>query len=429
MAICQFKSGARFASRDDHLLKQISVNHLDPIQKRALTQLLIGLEGSAAEGLRTQLNIDQDINAKATYTSVMAKAIQATAVHQSDQKMVTKDPAYALIMGESHTALESCNESIQQMEARLERLLRQKNQDHLTPNDVINMVIQGDPYGVLGDDPNQKAAIERLALNIMILRTETFHLKDCKADAGGYDKYKYQARPYLQDLQNVFEGTFKSPQAAYDKLRECAVYLACEHQLGHRLRDEQYTAVSGILSGKTRLAELRTGFGKTDVVLFLVALYKGYGKGVRMTSPDPLLTMNLKDINRKLGGMLMSVWQPQLDFNAIKEADLPTALSNFLIELKAHNQRGDIMFASHYNFDEQLDDLLNVCLVEKGKAGHVQQILNIKDELCEMAMNMDEVHTFDPNHKFNIMEGEEKFKDFKRVQLAEKVITTIHKNL
>ena len=151
--------------------------------------------------------------------------------------------------------------------------------------------------------------------------------------------------------------------------------MACEHQLGHRLRNEQYDAVSGILSGQTRLAELRTGFGKTDVVLFLVALYKGYGKGVRMTSPDPLLTMNLKDINRKLGGMLMSVWQPQLDFNAIKEAEKPTALQDFLKELKAHNQRGDIMFASHYNFDEQLDDLLNVCLVEKGKAGHVQQIL------------------------------------------------------
>ena len=85
------------------ILNQISVNDLDPIQKRALTQLLIGLEGAAAEGLRTQLNIDQDIDAKATYTSVMAKAIQATAVHQSDQKMVTKDPAYALIMGKSPT--------------------------------------------------------------------------------------------------------------------------------------------------------------------------------------------------------------------------------------------------------------------------------------------------------------------------------------
>ena len=52
--------------------------------------------------------------------------------------------------------------------------------------------------------------------------------------------------------------------------------LACEHQLGHRLRQEQYDAVD--LFGQTRLAELRTGFNKTDVVLFLVALYNGYGK-------------------------------------------------------------------------------------------------------------------------------------------------------
>ena len=90
------------------------------------------------------------------------------------------------------------------MEARLDRFLRQKNQAHLTPNDVINMVIQGDPYGVLGDDPNQKAAIERLALNIMILRTETFHLKDCKLMV--YDKYKYEDRPYLQGFTKCITG-------------------------------------------------------------------------------------------------------------------------------------------------------------------------------------------------------------------------------
>ena len=32
-----------------------------------------------------------------------------------------------------------------------------------------------------------------------------------------------------------------------------------------------------------------------------------------------------------------------------------------------------------------------------------------------MALNLDEVHTFDTKHKFNIMEGQEKFKDFDRV--------------
>ena len=130
LAISHLKIALDCHQPTDAILNQISVAQLDPIQKRALTQLLIGLEGAVAKGLKMALNIDQDIDAKATYTSVMAKAIQATAKHQSDQKMVTKDPAYALIMGKSPTniatALESCNESIQQMEARLDRFLRQK---------------------------------------------------------------------------------------------------------------------------------------------------------------------------------------------------------------------------------------------------------------------------------------------------------------
>ena len=43
-----------------------------------------------------------------------------------------------------------------------------------------------------------------------------------------------------------------------------------------------------------------------------------------------------------------------------------------------------------------------------------------------MALNIDEVHAFDPNHKFNIMEGKEEFKTFERVELARKVITMVH---
>ena len=84
-----------------------------------------------------------------------------------------------------------------------------------------------------------------------------------------------------------------------------------------------------------------------------------------MTAPDGLLPINVKDINRKLGGLMSTVWQPNLDFNAIKESASTEALQQFLAELKAHNQRGDIMFASHYSFDEQLDDCLNVCIHNK----------------------------------------------------------------
>ena len=114
-----------------------------------------------------------------------------------------------------------------------------------------------------------------------------------------------------------------------------------------------------------------------------------------------------------------------MDFNAIKESASTEALQQFLAELKAHNQRGDIMFASHYSFDEQLDDCLNVCIHNK-KIAHVKALFEIKKELNKMALNIDEVHAFDPNHKFNIMEGKEEFKTFERVELARKVITMVH---
>ena len=110
----------------------------------------------------------------------------------------------------------------------------------------MNMMIQGDPYGILGNNPDQKASIERVALNVLILNTEIHHLKDLKSDND------YKPIPYLEDLNHALKGTAGNAQAGYDALRRAAVYLTCENQLGHRLRDEQFTAVNGILKEKQK---------------------------------------------------------------------------------------------------------------------------------------------------------------------------------
>ena len=397
--------------------KGVNLN-LSPVARRALAQALVGMQDEPAgivNELKSKLSIDTSIEAKQTYAAVHARAIQKT---DAD------NPALVVLKDENDRRkfklnnLDGCKKHLHAMEERLALALRRMDAQHLTAQDVVNMVIQGDPYGILGTSVADKTALQRLAMGVLILRTEATHLKD--ADVVGYTP-----RAYAGMLEQVLTGNFTSPDKALEAMRKCAVYLVCEDQLGHRMREEQFKAVEGILSGTTKLAELRTGFGKTDVVLFVVALYKGFGKGVRMTAPDGLLPINVKDINRKLGGLMSTVWQPNLDFNAIKESASPEALQQFLAELKAHNQRGDIMFASHYSFDEQLDDCLNVCIHNK-KIDHVKALFEIKKELNKMALNIDEVHAFDPNHKFNIMEGKEEFKTFERVELARKVITMVH---
>ena len=65
------------------------------------------------------------------------------------------------------------------------------------------------------------------------------------------------SRAYADMLEQVLTGNF-SPPIALEAMRKCAVYLVCEDQLGHRMREEQFKAVEGILSGTTKLAELRT---------------------------------------------------------------------------------------------------------------------------------------------------------------------------
>lgn len=397
--------------------KGVNLN-LSPVARRALAQALVGMHDEGAgivNELKKALSIDTSIEAKQTYAAVHARAIQKT---DAD------NPALVVLKDENDRTqfdlnnVKGCKKHLHAMEERLALALRRMNAQHLTAQDVVNMVIQGDPYGILGTSVADKTALQRLAMGVLILRTEATHLRD--ADVVGYTH-----RAYAGMLEQVLTGNVESPDKALEAMRKCAVYLVCEDQLGHRMREEQFKAVEGILSGTTKLAELRTGFGKTDVVLFVVALYKGFGKGVRMTAPDGLLPINVKDINRKLGGLMSTVWQPNLDFNTIKESASTEALQQFLAELKAHNQRGDIMFASHYSFDEQLDDCLNVCIHNK-KITHVKALFEIKKELNKMALNIDEVHAFDPNHKFNIMEGKEEFKTFERVELARKVITKVH---
>ena len=240
---------------------------------RALAQALVGMRDEGAgivNELKSKLSIDTSIEAKQTYAAVHARAIQKT---DAD------NPALVVLKDENDRTqfdlnnVKDCKKHLHAMEERLALALRRMKAQHLTAQDVVNMVIQGDPYGILGTSVADKTALQRLAMGVLILRTEATHLRD--ADGGVYTH-----RAYADMLEQVLTGNVEPPDKALEAMRKCAVYLVCEDQLGHRMREEQFKAVEGILSGTTKLAELRTGFGKTDVVLFVVALYKGVWQGV-----------------------------------------------------------------------------------------------------------------------------------------------------
>ena len=218
---------------------------------RMLMQLLAGQTGRYAKKLQQQFGVDATVLARANYNTVEA---------------LTRNPQNYLTVEAGHIPTQ-----LAQLEARLHLLLADKGLGHLSAPDVLNIVIQGDRYGAFGD---QKAAIQTLALNTLILTTRQLSDKKCT---------------YEDRLIQVLNQSIEDPEEAFNAFRQCAVFLLCEMQLGGRLRPEQVSILTHIFNGQTRLAELRTGFGKTDVVLFLGALYMGQKQGVCIEMPDELL--------------------------------------------------------------------------------------------------------------------------------------------
>ena len=351
-------------------------------EHRMLMQLLAGQTGSNARALKQQFGVDATVLARANYNTVEA---------------LTRDPQNYLTVEAEHIPTQ-----LAQLEARLHLLLADKGLGHLSATDVLNIVIQGDRFGAFGD---QKAAIQTLALNTLILTTrQQSSDKECT---------------YKDRLIKVLNQSIEDPEEAFNTFRQCAVFLLCEMQLGGRLRPEQVEILTNIFNGQTRLAELRTGFGKTDVVLFLVALYMGQKQGVCIEMPDELLPINMALFQRKMQGLMASVWTPRLDFNQIDGN--PQLLDDFLIELKTHNPKGDIMMASQYLFDQQFTDVLNQCICD-GKSEIVPKLLAIREELGTQFTITDEVDAFDQQCKFIRTDGQYTTKSLARIELTSKVI-------
>ena len=130
-----------------------------------------------------------------------ARAIQKTDA-DNPALVVLKDDG---IRGEFKLKnLDVCKEHLHAMEERLALALRRMNAQHLTAQDVVNMVIQGDPYGILGTSVADKTALQRLAMGVLILRTEATHLRD--ADVVGYTH-----RAYADMLEQVLTGNVEPP--------------------------------------------------------------------------------------------------------------------------------------------------------------------------------------------------------------------------
>ena len=145
--------------------------------------------------------------------------------------------------------------------------------DPMSTSYLLNTMIQGDPNGLI--PPSLREDAETLALNCMFMHTESQYLGDVQflvnANKGpDADNLLGVNRHYSDLIGKVHDGT-----ASSDDKRLLALLMRCEEKLGHRLRPKQYESVMKFINGEVTIAQLQTGFGKTDVLLFLLSLYKG----------------------------------------------------------------------------------------------------------------------------------------------------------
>ena len=329
---------------------------------------------------------------------------------------------------------EKVDQKYQTLRSQLDNMLvRLGMNDPMSTSYLLNAMIQGDPHGLI--PATMREDVERLALNAMFMHTESQYL----GDVVGLDKDgKAEEAKKLLGINRHYGNLIERVQkglASPDEKRLLALLMRCEQKLGHRLRKEQYDSVMDFIDGRVSIAQLNTGFGKTDVLLFLLALYKGHGKGARVITPKTLIEMNATDYERKLQDFGVSVWQPSLSFNEARGSNAP--LEQFFNQLTMHNNRGDICFAP-IEFDMQLKDLrsesevawLNEAdLVTKGNLKERIDLLDrIQQAMGGMFSVVDEAPVVkDVTKAFNVKAGEERMFENTRVELCEKATKAIFK--
>ena len=343
--------------------------------------------------------------------------------------------SFALDKDNANEFKNKVDQKYQTLRSQLDNMLVRLGMDPKDPMStsyLLNAMIQGDPNGLI--PATMREDVERLALNAMFMHTESQYL----GDVVGLNSKPDEATELLGDNRH-YVGLINDVQkglASPEEKRLLALLMRCEQKLGHRLRKEQYDSVMGFINGSVSIAQLKTGFGKTDVLLFLLALYHGHGKGARITTPKSLIGMNATDYERKLQDFGVSVWQPSFSFIEARVKDKP--LEQFLQQLTMHNNRGDICFAP-IEFDMQLKDLRSESEVawlnesDAEKKGKLKARIDLLDHIQQTMEGMfsvvDEAPLVkDVNKEFNVKAGKERMFDQERVEFCEKATKAIFKH-
>jgi hypothetical protein len=198
----------------------------------------------------------------------------------------------------------------------------EKNEDDKNAriNEVVMHLLQGGSVPAGDDDKARK--LEDMALRYLFLKTEYNHVDGLKKQLKDYQKLSEtpENRQKRKDLEEDI-GKRLAANRSYNlaalldlsgndpnikvKRRLLLAKLFAEGVQGYRLRQEQSDILDRILDPdpskkKLRLAQLPTGWGKTDVVFFVGALVKADGQQlVILTSPESLTAMNLRDVDAR----------------------------------------------------------------------------------------------------------------------------------
>jgi hypothetical protein len=262
----------------------------------------------------------------------------------------------------------------------------------LTPDELLVLCLQNSPaVQELGDEVRQK--LENLTLRYLYAQTEVQHINnilkeldilvDMLRDSSGEgDVLLAQQKELLVNALGIERG-YDVAEVMVDHVKDkprldTLALLFCEYNQGFRIRNEQKEFLQSILGGeKAKLvAQLPTGYGKTDVVMATLLLRKADGNTLcKLSAPDALAGMNMQDLNTKWQHLFHNKARfMTFDSRRAKDPGYLAELKRELVSLKAN---GNVLVTTHNGFDRPFYTAMHSQLYE----GTSEETLSVLKEI------------------------------------------------
>jgi hypothetical protein len=292
---------------------------------------------------------------------------------------------------------------IQYLETGLLKLVKELNFDPpiaatITLEDVIVLLLQN-KIEFREDQAHTKTMLQNLAMQYLATVTDFRQISQATSIITSATEETPLTENQLKDLgdlltrDRIFDLSSILEGGDADKRLLTLSVLYVEYNQGFRLTPEQGKFLRALTSGdptRQQIAQMRTGFGKTDVFLATFALYLANGtKLVRFCAPDALTALLRSDLNPKLKNIFMNRVVP-FEFNSRKKTDLPY-LQGLRKEIETCRERGAILVSSHAT-DHHIGNALNEIKTRLTqlhlKGANIREIEELENAMLEIIQIM-----------------------------------------